>query len=197
MAEIDDLQKELDRLKAENQKLVRDLAGAHDDLKEVRGEARDRRHETKTLKDQLEALAKERDTFKVKAEADPDGLKQTLAQHQATIRGLKHEQVFAKVAKGLKVNDPTKLADLVKLAAYQPEGDEPDETKIAAAFQEALKGRTWLVDAPAAGAATTAAGAAGATQAQPSGKPGPGAERGQSVTSESSSSARERVPGRL
>ena len=52
----DDLQKEIDRLKAEAStqraaidKLTRDLAGAHDDLKEVRGEARDRRHEGKKL----------------------------------------------------------------------------------------------------------------------------------------------------
>ena len=101
---------------------------------------------------------------------------------------------FAKVAKGLKVNDPAKFSDLVKLAAYQPEGDEPDEVKIATAFQEALKGRPWLADpdtsTTAAGAAKTASGGAtGATQAQPGGKPGVGAERGQSVTSESSSAS--------
>jgi hypothetical protein len=197
MPEIDDLQKEIDRLKAENQKLARDLAGAHDDLKEVRGEARDRRHETKTLKEQLEALAKERDEIKVKSEADPEGLRNALAHAQGVIRGLKHDSAFTRVAKRFKVTDPTKFADLVKLAAYQPEGDEPDETKIATTFQEVLKGRSWLIDAEPAGAGKPAAGAAVATPAQPSGKPGPGAERGQSVSSEGNSMARERAPGRL
>jgi hypothetical protein len=203
MAEIEELQKEIDRLKAENQELIRNLTGAHDDLKEVRGEARDRRHENKTLKEQLETLGNERDELKVKADADPEGLRKSLADAYSIIRELKHDTAFAKVAKELRVNDPAKFTDLVKLAAYQPDGDEPDETKIAAAFQEALKGRPWLFDLdrtpakPAAGAATSAAGAAGATTAQPGGKPGPGAERGQSVTSESNSAARERLAGRL
>jgi hypothetical protein len=193
----DDLQKEIDRLKAENQKLTKDLAGAHDDLKEVRGEARDRRHESKSLKEALEALGKERDELKGKAEADPDGLRKTIEAHAATIRGLKHEAAFARVAKGLKVTDPTKYADLVKLAAYQPEGDEPDDTKIATAFSEALKGRSWLVDAPPAAPATPAAGAAVASPGGQGGKPGPGAERGQSTSSDSSSAPRERIAGRL
>jgi hypothetical protein len=194
----DELQKEIDRLKAENQKLTKDLAGAHDDLREVRGEARDRRHETKTLKEQLEALVKERDEFRTKAEADPDGLRMSLAEHQATIRGLKHEAAYGRVATGLKVNDPTRFADLVKLANYQPEGDEPDETKIAAAFTEALKGRPWLVDAPPVEPAKPAPGGAqGANGTQSGGKPGPGAERGQSVSSDRSSQARERIHGRL
>ncbi len=183
----EELQKEIDRLKAENAKLARDLAGAHDDLKEVRGEARDRRHEGKKLVEQLEALTKERDEFKTKAEADPEGLRKNLTDAQGVIRSLKHDGAFARVAKDLKVNDPAKFTDLVKLAAYQPEGDDPDEAKITAAFQEALKARPWLVDAestPAAGAAKAASGGAnGATTAQPGGKPGPGADRGQSVES--------------
>jgi hypothetical protein len=197
----EELQKEIDRLKAENAKLARDLTGAHEDLKEVRGEARDRRHEGKRLAEQLDALTKDRDEFKTKAEADPEGLRKGLADAHGVIRSLKHDGAFAKVAKGLKVNDPAKFTDLVKLAAYQPEGDEPDEAKIATAFQEALKGRPWLVDGdpakPAAGAAPAAAGAAGATTTQAGGKPGPGAERGQSVSTESKSLPRDRIPGKL
>jgi hypothetical protein len=193
----EELQEEIDRLKAENRKLASDLADAQDELKSVRGEARDRRHEAKTLKEQIEALTKERDDFKVKAETDPEELRKTLAENEATIQALKHDQAFARVAKGLRVTDPMKYADLVKLAAYKPEGNEPDETKIAMAFQEALKGRTWLVDAVPADPAKPAPGGVGATQAQPSGKPGPGAERGVSVPTESSSQARDRVPGRL
>jgi hypothetical protein len=45
----DELQAEVDRLKALNEKLAKHLVDAHDDLKEVRGEARDRRHENKSL----------------------------------------------------------------------------------------------------------------------------------------------------
>jgi FtsZ-binding cell division protein ZapB len=205
----EELQKEIDRLKSENAKLMKDLAGAQDDLKEVRHEARDRRHEAKTLTEQLAALSKERDDFRTKAEADPEGLRKSLQDAQGVIRGLKHDGAFAKVAKGLRVNDPTKLTDLVKLANYAPEGDEPDEVKISAAFQEALKGRPWLVDAEttaatatttksAAGAATTASGGAtGATTTQTGGKPGPGAERGQSLSSEGKSQPEGRIPGRL
>jgi hypothetical protein len=142
-------------------------------------------------------LAKERDELWVRAEADPDGLRKTIEAHAATIRGLKHEAAYARVAKALRVNDATRFADLVKLAAYQPEGEEPDETKIATAFTEALKGRPWLVDATPAGAGTTAAGAAGTATASHGGKPGPGADRGQSTSSESNSPPRERIPGRL
>jgi hypothetical protein len=197
----DDLQKEIDRLKSENTKLARDLAGAQEDLKEVRGEARDRRHEGKKLAEQLDALTKERDEFKTRAEADPERLRKRLAEAQGVIRGLKHDGAFATVAKTLKVNDPAKLMDLVKLAAYQPEGDEPDETKIATAFQAALKDRPWLVDVEtkaATGVAKHAAGVANGTpSAQHGGKPGPGNDRGQSTTSESSSTPGERIPGRL
>ena len=151
---------------------------------------------------QLDALSKERDEFKGKAEADPEGLRKSLADAHGTIRSLKHDGAFARVAKGLKVNDPAKFTDLVKLAAYTPEGDDPDEAKIAASFGEALKARPWLVDAEtttaAAGAAKAASGGAnGATAAQLGGKPGVGAERGQSVTSESKSMPAGWIPGRL
>jgi len=197
----EELHNEVDRLKYENAKLARDLASAHEDLKEVRGEARDRRHEGKKLAEQLDALSRERDELKIKAEADPEGLRKSLAEAQSVIRGLKHDGAFAKVAKGLKVNDPAKFTDLVKLAAYLPEDDDPDEAKIAASFQEALKGRPWLVDSDrmqAAGAAKSASGEAfGANAAQLGGKPGVGAERGQSVTSESKSSPPGWIPGRL
>jgi predicted nucleic acid-binding Zn-ribbon protein len=67
----DELQAEVDRLKKLNEKLAKDLVSAHDDLKEVRGEARDRRHENKSLAQQLADLTAERDDYKVKAEATP------------------------------------------------------------------------------------------------------------------------------
>ena len=192
----EELQKEIDRLKAENAKLARDLAGSHEDLKEVRGEARDRRHEGKKLAEQLEAIAKERDEFKLKAEADPEGLKAQVGELGGKLRDVAHRAAFAKVAQGMKVSDPTKVADLYALSGYKAEADEPDEAKLVETIGAALKGRPHFLDA-AAGAATNAAGAAGATTAQSGGKPGPGAERGQSVSTESKSLAPGRIPGRL
>src|SRR5262249_28235014 len=109
-------------------------------------------------------------------------------------------RAFEAVAKALKVSDPAKLADLVKLAGYTPEADEPDEPKITAAFQEALKGRAWLVDAeetkPAPGGATTAPGGAGATTTPTPAVAGPGSDRGQTVSSPASQ-ASTRPAGRL
>lgn len=192
----EELQKEIDRLKAENAKLTRELAGVHEDLKEVRGEARDRRHEGKKLAEQLDALAKERDQFKLKAEADPEGLKGQVNELTGKLRDVSHRTAFAKVAQDLKVSDPTKIADLYALSGYKAEADQPDEAKLVETIQTALKGRPYFLDT-AAGAAQTAPGGAGATTAQLGGKPGPGAERGQSVTSEGKSLAPGHIPGRL
>jgi hypothetical protein len=189
---------ELTRLRAENQKLARDVSSLTDELKETRHEARDRRHENKTLTEQLAGLTKERDSFKTQAEADPDGLRAELDRRSALIRELRHGAAFADVARKLKVNDPVKQQDLIRIANYQPEGDEPDESKITAAYAEALKGRAWLVDAPLPPAAAPIApgGATVTAQAQSGAKPGPGADRGESVSATSSSAAT-RVVGRL
>jgi chromosome segregation ATPase len=192
----EELQKEIDRLKAENAKLARDLAGAHEDIKEVRGEARDRRHEGKKLAEALEALTKERDEFRTKAEADPEALKATVADLSGKLRDVAHRAAFAKAAQGLKVSDPTKVADLYALSGYKAEADEPDEAKLVETIGAALKGRPHFLDT-APGGAQTAAGAAGAKQEQSAGKAGPGSERGQSVTSEGKSLAPGRIPGRL
>lgn len=193
----DELTAEIERLKAENKKLATDLASIGDELKDVRHEARDRRHENKTLTTQVAELSADRDKWKGQAEQDPDNLRKEVEAHKGTVRTMKHERAFEKVAAALKVNDQAKRADLFKLAGYAPEGDEPDEAKITATFQEALKGRSWLVDQPAPGGATTAPGGAnGAGSNGAGGKPGPGNDRGQSLN-EAPSQARERAPGRL
>jgi predicted nucleic acid-binding Zn-ribbon protein len=193
----EELQKEIDRLKAENAKLARDLTASHEDLKEVRGEARDRRHESKTLKDQLEALTKERDEFKTRSEADPEGLRAQVSDLAEKLREVHHRAAFTKVAQDLKVSDPNRIADLYALSGYKPETDQAENSKLAEVIQAALKGRPHFLDGPPSGGGTPAAGAAGATTAGQGGKPGPGSERGQSVSSTSSSTARDRIPGRL
>lgn len=194
----DELQAEVDRLKALSDKLAKDLVAAHDDLKEVRGEARDRRHENKALAQQLAELTAQRDQFKAAAEAQPDDLRKEIDGHRQVIRQLRHEKAYEAVAKGLKVSDPARLADLAKLAAYQPDADEPDPAKIEATFREALKGRPWLVDQPAADAATTAPGGApGATTTQAPAVPGPGSDRGQSPSDSTTSAPPSKPAGRL
>jgi hypothetical protein len=192
----EELHAEIERLKAENGKLAKDLAGALDDLKDVRAEARDRRHENKTLTQQVAELMTDRDRFKAAAEADPENLRQALEDKQATIRVLKHERAFEKVAHLLKVTDPVKFADLQKVAVYTPEGDEPDESKITATFQEALKGRPWLVDAEPGGSTIVPGGANAAQPEIQPGGPGPGSDRGQSVSSTASLPA-QKPAGRL
>jgi outer membrane murein-binding lipoprotein Lpp len=187
------LQAEVDRLRSENRKLMAEVADLGNDLKEVRAEARDRRHEAKSLNQQVADLTADRDKLRSAAGADPDGLKSALAEAQATIRTMKHEQAFTRVARELKVSDPDRLADLITVAKYAPAGDEPDDAKIAESFKAALERRPYLLDTtPGAGAPQHGAGApkaaAGAANGAPSTadrpgailKPGPGADRGQS-----------------
>jgi hypothetical protein len=194
----DELQAAIERLRAENAKLSASLAELSGELKDVRGEARDRRHESRTLAQQLAEVAAERDRWKTQVEADPGAWQARVDQLSGTIRTLRHERAYENVARRLRINDPTKLADLLKLSGHTPAADEPDEAQITQTFQEVLKGRPWLVDAEA-GASTRAPGGATATRAattEPSGKPGPGADRGQSLAS-TTSPARTKTPGRL
>jgi hypothetical protein len=194
---IDDLQQEIDRLKAENRRLAADLGDTQEELKSTRAEARDRRHDVKGFKEQLEALTKERDGFRAKAEADPEGLKAQVAELTGKIRERAHRDAFAEAARAAKVSDPARIADLYTLSGYKPEGEEADKAKLAEVIGAALTSRPHFLDAPPSGDGKTAAGAAGATQASSGGKPGPGAERGTSTSSDSSSAPRERIPGRL
>jgi hypothetical protein len=194
----DDLTKEIERLKSENRKLAGELSDATEELKSTRAEARDRRHELKAQKEAFDALTKERDQFKAQAALDPENLRAQLADATGKLRERDHRDAFAKVAKAQKVTDPNRIADLYALSGYKPDGDQADEAKLTEVITAALKGRPHFLDPPPAGAGTTAPGGAqGANGAQPSGKPGPGAERGQSTQTEGSSTPRERIPGRL
>jgi hypothetical protein len=197
----DELLAEIRRLKAENKKLTDGLSELSGELKEVRGEARDRRHEARTLAQQLAEVAADRDQWKTKVETDPEGWQARVDELRGTVRSLRHERCYEAVARQLKVSDPTKLADLLKLSGHAPEADEPDEAQISETFRAALQGRPWLVD-DEAGASTQAPGGANANAdaagipAEPGGRPGPGADRGQSLSS-TTGPARSKVPGRL
>jgi hypothetical protein len=194
------LEDEIKQLKVENRRLAGEVADLTETLKETRHEARDRRLEAKQLKEQVDALTAERDDFRTRAEAEPSELQARLDTAHATIRELKHSTAFSAVAKGLKVSDPARLADLIALAKYTPEGDEPDHDKITEAFGAALKGRPYLLD-PAETATTTpnpnaSREANGVTREQGRQTPAPGSSRGMSIT-EATAVPRHKIPGRL
>jgi hypothetical protein len=196
--DIASLQKQLDELTAERD-------GLRSKLKETSHEARDRRHETKDLSEQLAALQKEREQWQTASKGETESLKAELQKTQGLLRAVKHEQAFARVASKLGVTTPGKLADLYRLAEYKTDGYEPDEGKIEEAFKGVLKDRPWMLDVTkdqAARAAKSAAGADGVAWAtqdlRPNQKAGPGADRGQSVSEASSRPARADWPaGRL
>jgi FtsZ-binding cell division protein ZapB len=205
----DELQTEIDRLKSENANLTKNvstltkerdgLLSDRDDLKvslkEANAEARDRRHALKAVEEErdsfavmMQELEADRDGLKAKIEAEPNEHLAKINELTGTLRGMKHERAFEKIAKGLKVTDPGRLADLISLARYAPEADDPDEEKITTTFAEALKGRSWLVDpepavAPPAAPHATNGTPKSAEAAKPN-PPAPGSDRGMSVESE-------------
>lgn len=190
-AEIAHTKAEIARKTAECDRLAREYAASQDENSKLRGEQRDRRHDNKGLADQLAALTAERDQYKTKAEMTGADWQAKIDEADRTISQLKHQKVFSKVAQAFKVNDPAKLADLIKLASYQPETGEPDEVKIAAAFQETIKSRPWLQDTPAP------------PPVAPMGTnghhfpPGPGSDRGVSISGDSGGKPVNRIVGRL
>jgi hypothetical protein len=203
----DELTKEIDRLKAELTKATTDLDAAKAALKDTNHEARDRRLESKTLTEQLDALKAEREAEKAAKAKEAEALKGELDKTHAVLRGLKHEQAFARVAKGLKVSDAGKLADLYRLAEYKADGFEPDEGKIKTAFEGVLKARPWLLDERPEVAERSARSATGVANASEwarsdvksrSGEKPPGSDRGNTTHATSSSAPNgNRTPGRL
>jgi hypothetical protein len=196
------IEHEYEHMKAENAKLLGHVASLSDELKEVRAEARDRRHEVKGLAARIAELTADREGWKAKAEADPEGLKVRVAELTGKLRGLTHRQAFDRIAAGLKVTDPTRQADLYALSGYTPESDDVDESKLIETVQGVLQGRPWFLDAEPGGSTTAPGGAipGASTTTTPSagnsGKPGPGADRGQSLSS-STSLPDKKVSGRL
>lgn len=199
----EELQKEIDRLTAANAKLAKDLAAAHEDTKEVRSEAKDRRLENRKLAEQLADLVADRDKYKVAAEHDPEGLKAQVSDLSGKLRDVNHRSVFAEVAAGLKVTDPTKVNDLYALSGYKAESDAPDKKKMVEVVQAALKGRPHYLDtaadaAPArSGGAPAAPRGAGVTTEQARQWRAPGSERGQSTHEESKSLPANYIPGKF
>ena len=145
--------KATESLKAEN---VR-LAGEHEVLtsavSEAKADARARRielREAEKLRDQhaetVTKLTGDIDLLKQQVETAPGEYRAKVEELTGVVRTMKHEKAFDKVLTELKVTDPAKRRDLLKLANYVPEGDEPDEAKIKAKFSEEVKDRSYLLD---------------------------------------------------
>lgn len=192
-AENAHLKAEHARLTAERDRLAREYATAQAEQRELMAEQRDRRHNNKKLAEELAALTAERDEYKTRAEMTGADWQARIAEQDKMIRTLKHQTAYAKVAKALRVSHPGKLADLIMIAGYQPETDEPDEAKITAAFVETLKARPYLQDAPAP---TPAAPAGSNGYGHTSYTAGPGSDRGVSIT-EGGAKPTNRISGRL
>src|SRR6185437_3432240 len=161
-AEIKRLTSENTRLQRENaalEKSVREADGrakkAEERYKKVNDTYRDRRHdfkqlteEKKALEEKLKEVEAERDqfaqdylakdeefgAFKAQAEAEPNALLDQIKTLTTNLRTIKHETAYEKAAKALKVSDPTKFKDLLALARHEPDGDDPDDAKIAEVF---------------------------------------------------------------
>jgi hypothetical protein len=193
--------KDADTLKGERDRLAAQVISLNETLEAKNGEVGRRRHETRAAEKErddlaaaMEALKGERDTLKTRIESEPNEYKAKVDELTGQLRSIKHDVAYRNVLKTLKVSDPAKQADLLKLAEYKPEADEPDETKIIEVFGSALKGRPWLVDAEPAATTTAAptttttaapasrANGATTTPAVATGKPGPGSDRGQSLS---------------
>jgi seryl-tRNA synthetase len=216
-----DSAKDADSLKARVSELTEQMSAKDAELKETRAEARDRRLELRkveTERDEIagrvEALTTERDTLATRLETEPNEYKQKFEQVAADLRNTKHQVAYRKVADSFKVDTEnlTKYNDFLKTVNYTPETDDPDEERISAVFQDALKDRPWYVKADPAPTTTYDASAtrqgngnghtngtaavAAKPPTQPA-KPGPGADRGSSLATTQVGTAPARIPGKL
>ncbi len=175
----EELQTELETLRAENATLAKDLKAArteatkatgeaatlkaqaekavadHESLwtkhKELRAENKDHRLNAEKATEQLTAMQADRDQWKTKYEASsPEAYEAKIADLTGKVRGLTHRQAFEAAAKTLKVSDSARIADLFALSGYKPDADEIDQAKLTEVIGDALKGRPWLLDAEAA-----------------------------------------------
>lgn len=142
------------------------------------------------LRDQLDALAKanatlttERDALKgevrsLAEKADSSAAGKKVEELTAQLRGLKHRQVFDRIAGKLGAR-PEAVEDLWSLSGYRPEADAADEAAIESLLKDQQARRGYLFK-PAGDAAAAGPEAAkdGGKAPEPKSDPGPGASRG-------------------
>ena len=136
------------------------------------------------LKEQVEGLAKERDTIKAEREtlatqlaeldtqakglkgqldAQPGELRKTIEQLQGEIRTRDHRDAFYRHAKGWKGEKGEVIRDdaldaLWKLSGYTPEGD-PDDAKLTEVITAAVAANGFILQTPAQSGGRAAAAA--------------------------------------
>jgi hypothetical protein len=209
---LEELQAEVSRLKGVEKTLRADLDASAVDLRAANGEARDRRLEGKAHAQTIADLTADRDRFKGLAAVDTDGWKAKYETASGTLRGISHRKEFDALAGAAGVKDPSRVEALYQLSGYKPDKDDVDKPALTTLITTALARYGWLKSEAPAGAATTtttgatgttttAAGAASTTTGTAAGAAtasagAPGSDRGQSVSSPSSTSPG-RIPGRL
>lgn len=137
---------------------------------QLKAESRDRRIKGKKAQVEFEALqkthdlvVKDRDGWKVKAEATTPELTAKVQELSGIIRDGKHDAAFADSATKHGIDPKTPagkqaLADLRQLSGYKAEADEPDPTAIDASIAAAKVARPYLFGTASAETTTTAQG---------------------------------------
>jgi len=137
------------------------LQSSQDDstVRKLYAETQKRKERNRQLVTELTNTKSERDNYKTKWEdaakeletyrAEPSEIKAQYDALKGELRGIKHKEVFQRVAAEQKVR-PDALDDLWRLTGYQPEQDDPDEARIAGLLAEAVKSRPYLVQEEAA-----------------------------------------------
>lgn len=136
-----------DAIIASLQRRIDELTGENATLK---SEAKNRRiagkkagQELADLRKDHDALVKDRDSWKGKAEAAPSDLAEKVKQLEGQIRDGKHRSAFAKAAEAAGV-EPKAVEDLWTLSGYKAEADEPDAPSIERAIAGAKEARPYL-----------------------------------------------------
>ena len=191
-----------------NAPLIRSLeariAALEGENKKLSAEAAKRRQTAKELREQLDAVAAERDEFaqafevidteysefkeqSTLPESEKDHM---IADLQQQLRTRDHKEAFREIARKANVREDA-LNDLWDLSGYKAEADQADEATLQELITAKLKGRDWLLkpvetttaaaDAAQPNPSQTVASAAITT---PATKPGPGAVRTTSDTSQ-------------
>lgn len=125
----------------------------------------------------LKTATAERDDFKAKLDADPDGLRAKVLQLEGQIRARTHRDAFQAAAGKFKGPNgetvvPTAVDALWTLSGYKPEGDQADEAVLLKTIGDAVASHPFCLQAPE-GAKDK--GPAPPTAPKP---PGPGLSRG-------------------
>jgi hypothetical protein len=133
---INSLNERLSRLERENAEL-RSEAKKYRQAKSKVGT------EAETLRKQVEDLARERDTFKAKAEAMPSDQAKRINELESSIRQRDHKDAFGSVLSG-KLADKVTIDDVWQKIGYEPGETVPPADQLAGLVSKARDAAPYL-----------------------------------------------------